>query len=366
LWGRLSDAVGRRPVLLLGLIGSTTFYALFGLASQWRSLAWMYVARIGAGVACATISTAAAYIADVTPPERRARGMALIGVAFGLGFTFGPLLGAAALALSPDAPTSPMPGFAAAALSAVALLIAIFRLPESRNPAAAAGPRRGLDLASLRTALRVPSIGLLLLCSFLGVFAMANIESTITLAIDSLVSGAAAQTVHQATTVNHAHGKVLMVFTVIGLVQGIVQGVIVRRLALYCREVVLAAIGGTLAVLGFILMAVVCGTGAGGIAGVMLAGAVTVSGIGFLAPSMQSLISRRSDPAKQGGILGLGDSVSTLARICGMSCGITLFLMRPALPYWTAAVLMSVTTVLVLSAAGRGRDYGAAGVDAAA
>ena len=129
---------------------------------------------------------------------------------------------------------------------------------------------------------------------------------------------------------------------------------------------VLAAIGGTLAVLGFILMAVVCGTGAGGIAGVMLAGAVTVSGIGFLAPSMQSLISRRSDPAKQGGILGLGDSVSTLARICGMSCGITLFLMRPALPYWTAAVLMSVTTVLVLSAAGRGRDYGAAGVDAAA
>ncbi|NQT38905.1 MAG: MFS transporter, partial [Planctomycetes bacterium] len=93
-WGRFSDRLGRRPVLLVSLAGSTFFYALFGLASQWHSLAWMFVARIGAGIACASIPTAQAYIADVTPPEKRTHGMALIGAAFGLGFTLGPLIGA--------------------------------------------------------------------------------------------------------------------------------------------------------------------------------------------------------------------------------------------------------------------------------
>src|SRR5437588_8301863 len=104
IWGRLSDRVGRRPILLLGLGGSVVFYALFGYALSLPpsteaplALALLFVARIGAGIAGATISTAQAVIADCTPPEKRKHGMALIGAAFGIGFTFGPLIGSASL-----------------------------------------------------------------------------------------------------------------------------------------------------------------------------------------------------------------------------------------------------------------------------
>ena len=97
LWGRLSDRVGRRPVLMVGLAGSVVFYSLFGIATVYRSLPLLFVSRIGAGIAGATISTAQAYIADATSLENRAKGMALIGAAFGLGFTFGPLFGSLAL-----------------------------------------------------------------------------------------------------------------------------------------------------------------------------------------------------------------------------------------------------------------------------
>ena len=136
LWGRVSDRIGRRPVLLMSLAGSTLFYALLGLGSAWRSLAWMITARIGAGIAGATIPTAQAYIADVTPAQQRTKGMALIGAAFGLGFTLGPLVGAAAVWMDWTAGPhgmSPMPGYVASLLSATALTVALFKLPESCN-----------------------------------------------------------------------------------------------------------------------------------------------------------------------------------------------------------------------------------------
>src|SRR6478735_9372210 len=112
LWGRASDRIGRRPVLIVGLIGSVGFYFLFGVATVFQSMFLLFVARIGAGIAGATIPAAQAYIADVTSLQNRAKGMALIGAAFGLGFTFGPLLGAAALISSSDVGTSPWPGYA--------------------------------------------------------------------------------------------------------------------------------------------------------------------------------------------------------------------------------------------------------------
>src|SRR5262245_32293947 len=108
LWGRISDRVGRRPVMLIGLAGSVVFYAVFGYAATISSeqsklaLVLMFASRIGAGVAGATISTAAAAIADCTPPEQRKRGMALIGAAFGVGFTFGPLIAYVALIALPQ------------------------------------------------------------------------------------------------------------------------------------------------------------------------------------------------------------------------------------------------------------------------
>src|SRR5436190_7605047 len=136
VWGRASDRIGRRPVLIVGLVGSVGFYCLFGVATIFKSMALLFVARIGAGIAGATIPAAQAYIADITSLQNRAKGMALIGAAFGLGFTFGPLLGAAALISSGTGAveTSPWPGFVAAILSAIAAFLAVFLLPESLRP----------------------------------------------------------------------------------------------------------------------------------------------------------------------------------------------------------------------------------------
>eukprot|EP01046_Picozoa_sp_COSAG06_P076947 COSAG06_NODE_24803_length_652_cov_0.822785_1_plen_186_part_01 len=91
IWGAISDRIGRRPVIIIGLAGSVVFYTLFGIAAIYQSLFGLFVTRIGAGIAGATIPTAQAYIADTTTKENRTRGMALIGIAFGLGFTLGPL-----------------------------------------------------------------------------------------------------------------------------------------------------------------------------------------------------------------------------------------------------------------------------------
>src|SRR5271168_5285606 len=138
IWGRISDRVGRRPILLLGLGGSVVFYFLFGWASSLppetmavTALVMFFVARIGQGLAGATIGTAQAVIADSTPPEKRKHGMALIGAAFGIGFTFGPMLAAVALLSFPN--HLGVVGYVASGLSFLALMLGLWLLPETRR-----------------------------------------------------------------------------------------------------------------------------------------------------------------------------------------------------------------------------------------
>src|SRR5262249_31132936 len=146
IWGRMSDRLGRRPILLVGLVGSVLFYALFGYAAGLAinmaavALALLFAARIGAGIAGATIATAQAVIADCTSQENRKTGMALIGAAFGIAFTFGPLLGAAALAIAANKrDATSWTGYIAAGLSLVALVLAVAMLPETRRPGTSEG-----------------------------------------------------------------------------------------------------------------------------------------------------------------------------------------------------------------------------------
>jgi MFS transporter, DHA1 family, tetracycline resistance protein len=345
LWGRVSDRIGRRPVLLLSLSGSTFFYFLFGVATLQGSLFWMFVSRIGAGIAGATVPTAQACIADVTPPEKRVRGMAIIGAAFGLGFTLGPLLGALALLTAGDAGLSPWPGYTAAAFSAVALALAIVRLPEPLNRQAAPEARRHFDLQSFRESLAAPSIGLLLLAGFLVIFALANFESTISWTVAGMLG------------VDRSSYQILMFFAYVGLVQSFVQGLLVRRLAVRLGEATMVGIGGALSILGYLLLALAADPQYGGLSQVWWTSAIVVSGIAFLQPALQSLLSRRTDPAKQGGILGLGESISAMARITGMVGGVALYHRAATLPFWTAGAVVALGLVAAWIAVARGRDW---------
>ena len=135
---------------MIGLAGSVVFYFLFGIATIYHSLALLFVSRMGAGIAGATISTAHAYIADITTLENRTKGMALVGAAFGLGFTLGPLFAVLALLGEGNEP-GPWPGYAASALSAVSLLLAWFKLPESLPEGGGHAARKWFDYQALHT-----------------------------------------------------------------------------------------------------------------------------------------------------------------------------------------------------------------------
>ncbi len=345
VWGRISDRIGRRPVLILGLIGSTLFYGMFALATVFASLTLLFVSRIGAGVCGATISTAQAYIADTTTHENRARGMALIGAAFGLGFTFGPLLAAASLWSAGEHATSPWPGVTASSLSAVALLLAIFKLPESLRPDSQRARHAWFDATSLRDALAVPTILALLAASFVSVLAFANFESILSLMLASPPAEGG---------FGFSLIRTLWIFALVGFFHAVGQGM-VRGLSRRFSEGKLAIFGTLTSIAAFFLLVIAIGRLS--IPTLLAATIIQATGFAFVPPALNSLISRRSDPSKQGGILGIGQSLGALARILGHGIGIPLFSLAATIPFFAGALLMLVTLGLLAISVFRGRDF---------
>ncbi len=345
LWGRLSDRVGRRPALLAGLIGSVLCYGLFGVATIYESLSLMFISRLGAGVAGATISAAQAYIADSTDLRNRAKGMALIGAAFGIGFTVGPILGSIALprAVMPGEvePLNSLPGFLAAGLSLLALIVAWLKLPESLQPGAAHERRTWLDIRALREVMHTPSIAMLLALFFLCVFAFAQFETTLSRLTEA--------SFHLSDRSN------FYIFTYIGLILTVVQGGIVRRIAPRVGETWLLNVGTLLLGAGLWLIGMVANTGS--LVGLLLAIPIVVSGFAFITPSVHALVSRRSDPGRQGEVLGLNQSASAMARILGPFCGNVVFEYGVALPYVASALLVVPCVVMAVISARGGRDW---------
>jgi len=351
VWGRLSDNIGRRPVLMIGLAGSVFFYALFGVATMvgnnestlFLAMPLLFAARIGAGIAGATISTAQAYIADSTTPEKRPRGMALIGMAFGLGFTLGPLVGYFAVA-GEGQPLSPAPGFAAAALSAIALAMAVFLLPESLREGSKAAARKMFDTVALRTAWTIPSVVMILLALFVCVFSLANFETTLSLLLHD-----------EEGAFRFTPGWICLTYASIGLTLAVVQGGVVRRLAKRMSEGSLASCGALIELAGFSLMSVAIYLGSTPLLFVALG--VIVSGYSFMQPMLTSMLSRRCSADQQGMILGVGQSVNSIARIIGAGIAIPLLQLYALLPYLLGAGLLAIALVVVVVAARGGRDY---------
>jgi len=347
IWGRISDRIGRRPILLIGLTGSVLFYLLFGYASDlpeaWAALALtlLFVSRIGAGVAGATIATAQAVIADCTTPERRKHGMALIGAAFGIGFTFGPLVGFASLYWFPEHHGAI--GYSAAGLSLLALLLGLVLMPETRHfKEAPPLQRRWLDWRATRDVLRQPAIAPVVLIFFLATLGFGGFEPTLALLIkDSL----------QLDERNS-----FLLFAYVGFVLVMTQGFLYRRLANRLSEVTFMAVGLLLMALGLVLLGGVTWLASQHRAAwptllvlMLVSMTLAVIGFAFLTPSAQALVSRRSDPAKQGEILGVNQSAASLARILGPIFGLSLYKLTPShlLPYLFGAVLLLVMLPLL-------------------
>lgn len=324
LWGRLSDRIGRRPVILIGLCGSTASYVLFGLAPLLAApLAWLFISRIVAGVFGGTIATAYAFIADVTDEKERGRGMALIGAAFGIGFTLGPIIGGFGHdLLSPSAP-----GFIAAGFSAFALLFAWKRLPEPNRHKTRVRNRVWLDIGAFKQAMRRPGIGSLLIILFLSVTCFALLESTLSL------------------LAKKRHGydvrEVAWLFSWLGFWSALNQGYIVRKMLKKLPET--ALLKGGPYVLGFGLLAM-------GLADsqlyLLLVAPIPVLGFGMLTASANSLLSKRSPADQQGGIMGVSQSLQSMARIAGPAVGLNAFAFGAGLPFFIGAGLMLLPLIL--------------------
>jgi DHA1 family tetracycline resistance protein-like MFS transporter len=315
MWGRLSDRIGRRPVILVGLFGSFVSYLAFGFAN---TLPLLFVSRSFAGVAGATIPTAQAFIADTTTPENRAKGMGMVGAAFGLGFIFGPAIGGFLSHWGHIVP----PLFAAA-LSLANFSLAVFLLPESlKRRADGARPVRQSRFAAFRRALARPHMPALLLVYFVVVAAFSGFESTFALFAEHRFG-------FTASTIGY-------MFAYIGVLFAFVQGGLVGRAVRWLGERRLVPISILIASVALALVAA-----SHSLTALCASMALLALGMGLNGPSIVSLISRWSSADDQGGMLGLSQGLASLSRIVGPAWGGLVFdQVGPSSPYVSSSVLL--------------------------
>lgn len=316
--GRLSDKFGRRSVLLVTALLSTASFVLYAHA---ESLSIMFAARIVSGMAGASLGVAYAYIADVTTPQDRAKGMGLVGAAFGLGFIFGPPFGALLIKAGNGSPM--VMGYVAASLSLVNFAYIALFLPESLKAKREEEARRTSSLQNLRIALSTPVLGLLLALFFVGNFAFANLETTFFL-----------------LDIKHFGMKELdgaIVLTAVGIVSAFMQGYLVRVVTPKFGEVRLLRFAYIIQAPALLLVPFTP-PWVPQILGVIFLGI----GMGLAQPCLGSLISKNAPKEMQGGIFGVTQSLGAFARILGPLVSNPLFDFRYWAPYALASFLMFI------------------------
>ncbi len=329
-WGQLSDRIGRRPVLLVSNFGSIIAYGLFGLSASYVGDTGFWIlagSRIFAGICGANLSVASAFIADVTTPEKRSKGMGLIGMAFGLGFILGPVIGSQAFKHFGLAG----PGAVAAGICALNFLLGCFILPETRNKNAVAAIRRP-RLAQIRHVLGMKEVGFLIGIYFLGTFAFTAFESTLPLLLD--------------TKLHFDEEHVGYVFAFCGIMAALVQGGGIGRLVKSFGERRLIGASLIVVAVSLVLMPL-----ANTLTTMLAALAVFAIGSGINRAPTMGLISQLSPVDEQGTTLGIAQSAGTLARVLGPTVATTLYdlwLPAPYLACATIALLAGLLAVLRL------------------
>lgn len=356
-WGRLSDRIGRRPVMLVSTAGAAMSYALFGFGSGIQdaqiALVVLLVSRALAGICGANITVAQACIADVTPPEERSKKMGLIGMAFGLGFIFGPAIGGIVIKLFGITG----PGWVASGLCAANFLLALAILPETRPATGAIKTVPRPRFNQWAHVLARPQIGLLVLVFFLATFCFACFETTLSLLIAKNFN------LVQVNNFGDAATSATILFTYCGLIGAFVQGGPLGKILKRLGERRLIALSLLLVGLSLIPLPFIHGEGRLNWAALWQVGAlpwwaliVVLGGLSvgssLARPPLFGLISILTPPEEQGETLGVAQSAGSLARILGPIFAGSLFNVTPwklpvgAVPYLMAGSVALIAAVL--------------------
>lgn len=338
-WGRLSDQYGRRPIILLSLAGSTASYALFAVS---RNIEFLLLARAIGGICGGNLSAAQAYIADITPPEKRTEGMGLIGMAFGLGFVFGPVLGGIAVAVQrsyyPEISSQIAPGVLAAVICGTNLLWAIKSLPESlpatvRGTADATAARRIVKPGDVFGAISQPLIGPLIWVFFLMTLAFANMETGFGLYIKETID------------LNLEEHDIYKFYIFMGLVLAAMQGGVVKRLVKFIPESVLVIVGAVLQSIGLALLPSITS-----VTNISVACFFIAMGQSLTGPCLLALVSKAAPPDRVGQTMGITQAASSMARVLGpmlatsaIAIGESAFKSTQTgvrFPFWSGGALM--------------------------
>lgn len=351
IWGRLSDKHGRRPILLISTAGAAISYVVFALSSaienQNLALTLMILSRAFAGVCGGNITVAQAYMADISPPELRSKRMGLIGMAFGLGFIFGPIIGG--VSLKHLGATGP--GWVAAAFCAANFILAAAVLVESRQPGTAKVEPRP-HLAQWTHTLTQPKVGLLVVVFFLATFCFSCFESTLPLVVSDNFK-LDIRTDERSATV------VVYLFAYCGIISAFVQGGAIGRLVKKMGEPKLIVLSLLLNAVSFAILPFISGSGSfhfgallgpGGRPWLVLLATLAVLSVGtaLARPPLFGMISNLVGEHEQGATLGVAQGAGSLARILGPIFATTLLPYQPALPYVLCAAMLLVTAAIVV------------------
>ncbi|MCL4550017.1 MAG: MFS transporter [Bacteroidetes bacterium] len=290
--GRISDRIGRRPMILIPQMLSVIGYLMFSFS---HSFLLLFISRMIGGLGGSNIAVAQAYIADITTKEERSKGMGVIGAAFGLGFVFGPLIGAFLSKYG-----YAVAGFGSASFSFMAFLFTLIKLPESLHEKKTESKLnvKIFDLKYTKKTISHPDLGILMLLFFIIIFSMANIFGTFPIL---------------GVKLYHFSGQDNgMMFGIMGIISSVVQGGFIRKLSQWIGEKGLVLFGSILMMVGLGMLPY--GQNFLGVAIVMGLYAV---GSATLQPTILSMISKHSPDNEQGAVLGLNQSFSSFARVLG-------------------------------------------------